>query len=424
MSAPRKKSPPAKKRAVRRESAQRSVEQERPSLDALLASREMILVAGSGGVGKTTIAAALGLAAVQRQAGKVLVLTVDPARRLATALGLEVFGNTPVQIDAAAFSAAGVATRGDLYVAMLDTKAGWDELIHRHAPDAATRKAVLANPLYQNITSRFVRSHDYLAMEQLHDLHATGDYDLVIVDTPPSRNALMILDAPSRMADFFGSRLLRWLTVPYRSRLFTIASKPFYQVADRVLGSRFLQDIADFFVLFQAMESGFVKRAKEVEALLVDPRTAFVVVSTLEAAPAHEAKYLAESLIDRRMSVGAIVANRVLPESLASPAASAAADDLLVATSEPSGGKIASAIGAQIGADPELVGRVLHTMAERFADVAMVAAREADRGRELASLATTTVTVPWLDGDIHDLAGLDLIAGHLRGSADRAESPR
>jgi anion-transporting ArsA/GET3 family ATPase len=401
-----------------------SVKQANSSLDALLASREMILVVGSGGVGKTTIAAALGLAAVQRQPGKVLVLTIDPARRLATALGLESLGNMPVKIDGAAFAEVGVPVRGELYVAMLDTKAGWDELIHRHAPDAATRKAVLANPLYQNITSRFVRSHDYLAMEQLHDLHATGDYDLVIVDTPPSRNALTILDAPSRMADFFGSRLLRWLTVPYRSRLFTFASKPFYQVADRVLGSRFLQDIADFFVLFQAMESGFVKRAKEVDALLVDPRTAFIVVSTLEAAPAHEAKFLAESLIERRMSIGAIVANRVLPASLGSAAAAAAADELLAATAEPAGGAIAAAIGAEMGTDAALVGRVLHSMAERFDDVAMVASREADRRLELTSLATTTVSVPWLDGDIHDLEGLGVIAGHLRGTADRAESQR
>ena len=176
---------------------------------------------------------------------------------------------------------------------MLDTKAGWDDLIRRHAPDAATRDAVLSNPLYQNITSRFVHSHDYLAMEQLHELHATGEYDLVVVDTPPSRNALSVLDAPSRMVEFFGSRLLRWLTVPYRSRLFTVASKPFYQVADRVLGSRFLRDIADFFVLFQAMEKGFVQRARAVEALLGDPRTTFIVVTTLEAAPAHEAAFLA-----------------------------------------------------------------------------------------------------------------------------------
>jgi anion-transporting ArsA/GET3 family ATPase len=393
-----------------------------PTLDPLLASREMILVAGSGGVGKTTVAAALGLAAVQRHHGRVLVLTVDPARRLATALGLEAFGNAPHRIPQEAFVEAGVDVRGELHVAMLDTKAGWDELINRHAPDRATRDAVLANPLYENITSRFVHSHDYLAMEQLHDLHATGEYDLVIVDTPPSRNALTILDAPRRMADFFGSRLLRWLTVPYRSRLFTFASKPFYQVADRVLGSRFLEDIADFFALFQQMESGFVKRAKEVEALLVDPRTAFVVVSTLEAAPAHEARFLAESLEDRKMTVGAIVANRVLPARLASPEASVAASRLAERTGVAGDGEVAQRIAAETGDDPALVDRVLHEMASRFDDLAMVAAREADRRSELASLTATTVTVPWVRGDIHDLGGLARLAGHLRGLPDQQES--
>jgi len=395
-----------------------------PTLDPLLASREMILVAGSGGVGKTTVAAALGIAAVERQHGRVLVLTVDPARRLATALGLRAFGNTPRRIPAEAFAEAGIDVRGELHVAMLDTKAGWDELIKRHAPDAATREAVLANPLYGNITSRFVRSHDYLAMEQLHDLHATGEYDLVIVDTPPSRSALTILDAPSRMAEFFGSRLLRWLTVPYRSRLFTFASKPFYQVADRVLGSRFLEDIADFFVLFQRMEGGFVKRANEVEALLVDRRTAFVVVSTLEAAPAHEARFLAESLVERKMSVGAIVANRVLPARLASTEAGAAALDLAERTGASGDRQVAGAVAAVTGDDVDVVDGVLHEMATRFDDLAMVAAREADRRAELAALATTTVTVPWIEGDIHDLAGLARLASHLHGIADQQESSR
>ncbi len=393
-----------------------------PSVDPLLASREMILVAGSGGVGKTTVAAALGLAAVQRQASRVLVLTVDPARRLATALGLEAVGNTPVRIDHQSLADAGLDVRGELYVAMLDTKAGWDELIRRHAPDAVTRDAVLANPLYQNITSRFVHSHDYLAMEQLHDLHATGEYDLVIVDTPPSRNALTILDAPGRMADFFGSRLLRWLTVPYRSRLFTFASKPFYKIADTILGSRFLQDIADFFVLFQAMEKGFVKRAKEVEALLVDPRTAFVVVSTLEAAPAHEAKFLAESLRERKMPIGAIIANRVLPDHLADVAAGRAAEALAERTGPSGDGTLAAAVASELGEDEGVVDSVMHRMAERFDEVAMVAARERQRRSELSSLAATTVDVPWLRGDIHDLSGLGVLARHLRGLPDAAES--
>ncbi len=384
-------------------------------LDNLLASREMVLVAGSGGVGKTTIAAAMGIAAATRQRGKVLVLTVDPARRLATALGLEQFGNTPTQIPPEAFGPGVAPLRGELWVAMLDTKAGWDELIIRHAPDAETRDAVLANPLYENITSRFVHSHEYLAMEQLHDLHARGDFDLVIVDTPPSRNALSILDAPGRMVEFFGSRLLRWLTVPYRSRLFTMASKPFYQVADRVLGSRFLQDIADFFVLFQAMESGFVRRAREVEALLVDPRTAFVVVTTLETAPSHEARFLARELLDREMSLGAIVANRVLPAALAAaPAADAAAALLECVDGRDADSSLVDDVAAALDEPAKRVRSVLRQAAIGFDDVALVAARESDRRAELATLAPMLLSVPWLAGDIHDLAGLSDLAGHLR----------
>ena len=380
-------------------------------LDNLLASREMVLVAGSGGVGKTTVAAAMGIAAAQRQNGKILVLTVDPARRLATALGLEEVGNTPVRIKPAVFKRAGVKVRGQLWVAMLDTKAGWDELIRRHAPDAQVRDAVLANPLYQNITSRFVHSHDYLAMEQLHDLHATGEFDLVIVDTPPSRNALSILDAPGRMVDFFGSRLLRWLTVPYRSRLFTVASKPFYQVADRVLGSRFLQDIADFFVLFQAMESGFVKRARSVEALLADARTAFVVVTTLETAPSHEARYLAQELLRRNMTLGAIVANRVLPHELAG----APAADSAEALRDRPGRKLAKLLAAELDDAPvDVVDTVLTQLAERFDDVALVAARETERRAELGALAPVMLDVPWLTGDIHDIAGLGGLVDRLR----------
>lgn len=383
-------------------------------LDNLLASREMILVAGSGGVGKTTIAAALGIAAAQRHKGKVLVLTIDPARRLASALGLEEVGNVPVQIDPGAFADDGIKLRGEVWVAMLDTKAGWDDLIRRHAPDAEVRDAVLSNPLYQNITSRFVHSHEYLAMEQLHDLHATGEFDLVIVDTPPSRNALSILDAPSRMVEFFGSRLLRWLTVPYRSRLFTLASRPFYQVADRVLGSRFLQDIADFFVLFQAMESGFVRRAREVEALLVDPRTSFIVVTTLETAPSHEAMFLARALVERQMSLGAIVANRVLPEALAGTAAAKSAAKLL----DLADGDLSSRVAEKLdGAPVAQTATVLMQIASRFEDVALVAARESDRRSELAELAPAMLSVPWMSGDIHDLAGLARIAGHLRGTA-------
>jgi anion-transporting ArsA/GET3 family ATPase len=377
-------------------------------LTALLAAKEMVLVCGSGGVGKTTTAAAMAVAAAIEVGGRVLVLTVDPARRLADALGVGAIGNTATRVPDAAFAATGVAPRGELWAAMLDTKAGWDELIRRHAPDAATREAVLANPLYQNITSRFVHSHDYLAMERLHELHAAGEFDLIVVDTPPSRNALDVLDAPSRMKEFFGSKLLRWLTVPYRSRLFTMASKPFYQVADRVLGSRFLQDIAEFFMLFQAMEKGFVAHAGEVEQLLGDPRTTFVVVSTLEAAPTHEAGYLARELARRDLHLGAIVANRVLPESFTAKASAASARKLERLADGPLADSVYAALDdvADASVDRRVVAGVLTEVATRFHDIAVVATREAERRSELAELAPLLVTCPMLDGDVNDLYDL------------------
>lgn len=380
----------------------------RDDLTALLSSKEMVLVCGSGGVGKTTTAAAMAVAAATDVGGRVLVLTVDPARRLADALGVGALGNTATRVSADAFRAAGVTPRGELWAAMLDTKAGWDELIGRHAPDRATRDAVLANPLYQNITSRFVHSHDYLAMERLHELHSSGEYDLIIVDTPPSRNALDVLDAPGRMKEFFGSKLLRWLTVPYRSRLFTMASKPFYQVADRVLGSRFLEDIAEFFVLFQAMEKGFVAHAGEVEQLLGDPRTTFVVVSTLEAAPTHEAGYLARELKRRDLHLGAIVANRALPGALTAKASATSARKLERLAAGPLADEVYGALADAVdpSVDRDVVAGVLREVATRFHDVAVVATREAERRAELAELATLVVTCPILDGDVNDLADL------------------
>jgi anion-transporting ArsA/GET3 family ATPase len=377
---------------------------------SLLASKEMIIICGSGGVGKTTTAAALAAEAVVNIGGRVLVLTVDPAKRLANALGLQAFGNTETRVPDDAFRAAGVEPRGELWAAMLDTKAGWDELIRRHAPDAKLRDTVLANPLYQNVTGRFVQSHDYIAMERLHELHASGRYDLVIIDTPPSRNALDILDAPAKMMEFFGSRLLRWLTVPYRSRIFTLASKPFYQVADRILGSRFLQDIAEFFVLFQTMESGFVQRAREVERLLADPRTSFLVVSTLEAAPAHEAAFLAAALAQRHWPLGGIVINRAMPTVLREPSVAMAAKRLGLATQNSS---LAMDLGASLGEDPQVVSGILTEVAARFHDIAMVATRESERRAELQRLAPFTATAPALDHDIHNLASLLELGDHL-----------
>ena len=284
------------------------------SLEELIAAKEIVISCGSGGVGKTTTAAAIAAMAAAYHGGKVLVLTVDPAKRLANALGLEKFGNVEVRVPNEAFTSAGIEPRGELYAAMLDTKQSWDDLIRRHAPDAKTRDALLSNPLYNNITGKFVQSHDYIAMERLYEIHASGRYDLIVVDTPPTRNAIDFLEAPDRMAELFTGRLLRWLLAPYQSRVFNAASKPFYKVADRILGAQVLEDLAEFFMLLQTMSDGFIERAKSVSRTLADKRTTFLVVSTLESAPVQEAEFFIGALGERGFHLGAVVLNKVLPD--------------------------------------------------------------------------------------------------------------
>ena len=369
----------------------------RGSLDGLLAAKEIVIACGPGGVGKTTTAAAAAAMAACHHGGKVLVLTVDPARRLADALGLTGIGNTERRIGDDVFRAAGVVPRGQLWAAMLDTKESWDALVRRHAPDATTRDQILANPLYRNIAGRFVQSHDYIAMERLYEIHSTGAYDLIVVDTPPTRNALDFLDAPQRMADFFSSRLLRWLIVPYRSRLMNLASKPFYQVADRVLGTQFLSDIAEFFILFQSMYEGFVARAASVTRLLAERRTTFVVISTLEASPVREAEYFSRALVERGLHLGAIVLNKALPPYFRDPAATGAAEHLRDRASE---------LAPDLGGDLAQTARVLEEVAESFLNFSVVARREAEQQGELGAVPDVLTTVPFFDADIVDMAGL------------------
>lgn len=376
------------------------------TLEELLSAKEIVICCGSGGVGKTTAAAAAGAMAATHLGGKVLVVTVDPARRLASALGLEAFGNVETRVPDEAFTDVGVDPRGELWVAMLDTKQSWDDLVRRHAPDAETRDAILANPLYTNITSRFVQSHDYIAMERLYEIHTSGRYDLVVVDTPPTRNAMDFLESPERMADFFSSRLLRWLTAPYRSRLVNAASRPFYRVADTILGSAFLEDIAEFFLLFQTMYDGFVERARAVQRTLEDRRTTFVVVSTLESAPLREAEFFMDALDDEGFHLGAIVLNKVLPDYLldtdAAEAAKAMAetpDEIVAALPDDLGGQ--GGLGS-----PSDVSRVVEEVANSFLNFRVVATRETEQRKELAAQPDVIASIPYFDADIFDLAGL------------------
>ena len=369
-------------------------------IESLLSAKEIVIACGSGGVGKTTtVATAAAMAAVHLE-GRVLALTVDPARRLSNALGLQQVGNTETRVDKQALAAAGVTARGELWVAMLDTKASWDELVREHAPDPRTADAILANPLYRNITAKFVHSHDYIAMERLHDIHSSGRYDLIVVDTPPTRNAIDFLDAPSRMADFFSSRLLRWLIAPYRSRLLTAASKPFYSVADRVLGAQFLQDIADFFILFQTMYDGFVERAKAVTRTLQDDRTSFLVVTTLDPDPVREAEFFIAELRRRHYHLGAVVFNRVLPAYLRDRDARVAAerlrddaDDLAASM------KIAER-------DRAAFADVLREIADSFLGYRALATRQAEQLAEFGSASELTLLVPALEEGVSSISDI------------------
>ncbi|TMK60250.1 MAG: ArsA family ATPase [Actinobacteria bacterium] len=390
------------------------------SLESLLATREIVIFCGSGGVGKTTTAAAAALGAASELGAKALVLTIDPARRLADALGVEEFGNLERRVPDDLIRAAGLEPRGELYAAMLDTKRSWDELVLRHAPNEETAYRILENRLYQNIAARFVQSHDYIAIERLYDIHASGRYDLVVIDTPPSRNAIDFLDAPKRMADFFGGRLLRWLTMPYRvggkrgARMINFASRPFYQLADRVLGSQFLQDIAEFFLNFQTMYDGFRTRARgAVERLLYDRRTSFVVVTTLEGAPLREGEFFSEQLTTRGFHLGAMVLNRVLPEALLSDEGARAAA-VLAADSE-SLGKMLSDLDLPELSDAERNARVLRIASQSFRDFSVVAKREAELRNELSRLPDVVASVPAFTDDISDLDGLARIAAALFG---------
>jgi anion-transporting ArsA/GET3 family ATPase len=386
-------------------------------LEQLLATKEVVVFCGSGGVGKTSAAASAALGASCRLGGKVLVLTIDPAKRLASALGLEGIGNRAVQVQPEILKAAGVEPRGELWAAMLDTKQSWDDLVLRHAKDEETAYKILDNRLYHNLTSRFVQSHDYIAMERLYEIHATGEYDLIVIDTPPTRNAIDFLEAPARMADFFSSRLLRWLTLPYRvggkrgNRVLSVASKPFYQIADRILGSAFLEDIAEFFLNFQSMYDGFVARSKAVERLLHDRRTTFTVVTTLEAAPLHEAERFCKELLARKFHLGALVLNKTLPDYLLSAEGAATATEL-VDHAGPIADELAS-FDTPALADPARTARVLRTIGDSYRNFSVVALRESELRSELAHAADVIARVATLEADIGDLEGLVAIGRWL-----------
>ena len=278
-------------------------------IDDLLSEATVLLVAGPGGVGKTTLSAALAARAARDHGRRALVVTVDPARRLADALGISA-SEEPLLVP--------VGTgEGTLWALMIDMSSSWDQLVTRTAPDAATRRSLLTNRLYRTLTQRFVQSHDYIALDHLVDLAADDRYDLVVVDTPPSVHALDILDAPQKMAEFFGSRLLRWLIAPYGSRVVQLAARPFLSIAERLLGGPFLSEITEFFYLFSKLQDDFADRLDVVNTQLADPSTRYLVVNTPEAIPTHRADELITELERRGHAASLRLVNRALDADFA-----------------------------------------------------------------------------------------------------------
>jgi anion-transporting ArsA/GET3 family ATPase len=387
----------------------RSVRKEPGGLGRSLGSLEVVICCGSGGVGKTTISAALGMAIAAAEDKRVLVLTVDPARRLATALGIKGIGAEPVRIPKARLRRAGITVTGDLEAAMLDMKQAWDRMIERYSPDRATAQRILRNPLYQRITDSFVGSHEYAAIEALYELHDAGEYDCIVVDTPPSRNALDFLEAPSRLTDYVGSRLLSLLSGgPSRLgfRAMNLAAAPFLRLADRLLGAEVLAEVSDFVRQLQLLYDGIQGRARSVYRLLRSPKTGFVVVTTLEQGPFGEAEFFCTKLREFKMPLRAMVVNRVLPDVFRDPAGVAAATTLVEDSKVAAW--LSSELHIRVSADTaRFVGKAFLTRAT-------LAQREV---RQLAKLGrigdVPIVRLPLFSEEVSELEGLVRIAKAL-----------
>jgi anion-transporting ArsA/GET3 family ATPase len=355
----------------------------------------IVVCCGSGGVGKTTTAAALGLRAAER-GRRVVVLTVDPARRLAQSMGLSELDNTPRLVE-------GVGGSGELHAMMLDMKRTFDEIIEAHA-DPERAKQILTNPFYESLSSSFSGTQEYMAMEKLGQLRRSDEWDLIIVDTPPSRSALDFLDAPERLGRFLDGRLIRIMMAPAKAggrSAFKLLNAGFGLVAGvltKILGAQFLKDIQTFVAALDAVFGGFRQRADQTYRLLQAPGTAFLVVAAPERDAMREASYFVERLAEESMPLAGLVVNRVhrSPAPALSAARSAAAAEDLESRGE-----------------HELTAAVLRLHAGRM----QLAARE-HREQEHFTSAHPTVPISQvlaMPEDVHDLAGLRKI-GELLAS--------
>ena len=349
------------------------------TLPQLVAERSVVVCCGSGGVGKTTVSATFALAAA-RAGRRSCVVTVDPARRLADALGVESLPNSPSEVQG--------DWPGHLHALMLDSKGTFDDLVQRYARTPEQAEAILANRLYQNLAGALSGTQEYMAMEKLYELVNSGEFDIVVVDTPPTRNALDLLDAPRRLTRFLENRLFRALLVPTRMslRAVGVATQALLRTISKVAGAEIVQDAVGFFQAFEGMEDGFRSRASAVHDLLADPATAYVLVTSARPDAVTEASFFAEKLAERDVAVAALVVNRIAP-------------------SFGNGGATEPADGT-----PEL-----GALEANLAALNALAAREEQAFSRLAAQVAPAPVgrIPLFGQDVHELLGLQRAADQL-----------
>ena len=372
-----------------------------------------MVCAGSGGVGKTTTAAALAMGAAAEGA-KVAVVTIDPAKRLANSLGLEELGNEPRLVDPDRFTEHGIEMRGELWALMLDAKRTFDDLIEHLAPDARTRDEVLSNRIYAQLSNAVAGSQEFSAIAKLYELDASGEFDLLVLDTPPSRNALDFLDAPERLTGFFQGRAIKVFLRPagFGGRILGKGTGVAFGLLRRVTGVDLLEDLSVFFRALGGMIDGFVIRSERVSALLSDPGTMFLIVTSPRHDPVEEAIFFHRKLREARMPFGGLVVNRV--------------------HEAPSGNRLREAVSQPDGATPAPPGRDGPSAGELVEELGTVlAGRVASSARQLAALAARDagniahlrerlgdpplVIVLERQDDVHDVEGLAHVRAHLWG---------
>jgi len=348
------------------------------TLPGLVSERSVVVCCGSGGVGKTTVSATFALAAA-RAGRRACVVTVDPARRLADALGVQSLPNTPTEVVG--------DWPGHLSALMLDSKGTFDDLVQRYARTTEQAESILSNRLYQNLAGALSGTQEYMAMEKLYELVHSKEFDVVVVDTPPTRNALDLLDAPRRLTRFLENRLFRALLVPTRMslRAVGVAAQALLRTIAKVAGAEIVQDAVSFFQAFEGMEEGFRSRASAVHELLADPATAYVLVTSARPDAITEAGYFAEKLAERDVAVAALVVNRIAPSF---------------------------GDGAGVPAQP-LPG--MEALEANLSELNGVAAQEAQAFAGLAAQVSPAPVgrIPLFGHDVHELEGLRRAADHL-----------